>query len=317
MTVQDHLDMITYKMLSMKDVATVKQYLAVDYTNITVAKVKDVVVKGMSVGAYYNKALIGCYLLDVEAYPHKAPVATLEYVRAGYEEVLGELLSKLRHVNALQIQASVAVKKYLKVSSEYELMKMCTLDVLHIDDIVGMIDSKVIKKFKRNLQLEYYTGVDKESLMVLIEEYHKERNNETYLGDLNQIRASLSDDINMIDTSIVVVKDSISGELAGFVRYMLIDEYGAILPYVYGEYVYVTKKYRKGLTLSILYGYLCQLAKQIGTVVRWDVYDGTTNQDISTRVLNSSKVTEGYKLDTEQVKEIAAKYWDRYGVTDG
>lgn len=317
MTVEDYLSSIRYTILSINDVSNVKAYLSSCYNNVTVGNVKNILAKGASVGAYRGKSLIGCYLLDITIHIDKAPDAEVVYIKADYEEVLGAILDKLTYLSGLHINSSDDVKKYLKIDDEYGLLKLCYNKIQHIDDIVGMKDKKVIKEFKRDLRLEYYTGKDKDKLLVLVKAYHEERNKDTFLGDLSKIAENLSEDESFIDTMIVVVKDVATDDIAGFVRYAIVDEYGATTPYVYGEYVYVAPKYRKGLTLPILYGYLCHLARKLNTVVRWDVFDGTTNQDVSTRVLNSTKITEGYRLCNDQVNEIASKYWDKFGVDNG
>ena len=167
--------------------------------------------------------------------------------------------------------------------------------------------------------MEFYANSDKEELLRLIKGYNLERNSNVFIDDDNSL-ATLSNLLEIrddeIDETIVVLRCTKYNKLVGYTRYTIINEYGSVPPYLYGEYTYIDPSYRKGLASTILYGFLCFLSSRLNMYIKWDVYTDTNSVNIASRFFKAEKYMEGFKLLQEETSKFVNSLYLRHMVTE-
>lgn len=256
-----------------------------------------------------RNTLVGCYLLDISLYGNNRPKVTLKYIKVDSEDTLRPLLSAVSIFHTFNIELSTGVKDYLGVKGTHDLLsKYYILEEHSITNYISTIDRKVIAKFKRGLQLEFYSSEDKEDLVELIREYHLERNSEVFVDDgssLSTVREFLTLEEGAIREDLVILRCTRYNKIVGYFKYVIIDEYGSVPSYLYGEYIHVTKSYRKGMASTVLYGFTCYLSSSLGMYIKWDVYVNTSSRNVAVSFFKAEKYMEGYKLLPEVTEKFS------------
>lgn len=300
---------IEYRVLTVLDTPNVVKYLKHNYPDSNTAIVRTLINKTISIGAFMRNTLVGCYLLDIDLYGNKGPEVTLKYIKVDSEDTLRPLLSAVSIFHTFNVELSIGVKDYLGVKGTHDLLnKYYMLEEYSITNYISTIDKKVIAKFKRGLQLEFYSSEDKEDLVELIREYHLERNSEVFVDDgssLSTIREFLTLEEGAIREDLVILRCTRYNKIVGYFKYVIIDEYGSIPPYLYGEYIHVTKSYRKGMASTVLYGFTCYLSSSLGMYIKWDVYVNTSSRNVAVSFFKAEKYMEGYKLLPEVTEKFS------------
>ena len=310
---------VEYRLLTTLDVSAVKNYLSDIYPDINILTVRNIVNKTLSIGGFSRGRLIGCYLLDINIYGINGPEVLLEYVKVEDFNNLRTLLSAVAIFYTFDITLNSRVKEYIGVSCTSELVAMCYSQEVSIKEKLGMKDKKIIAKFKRGLQLEFYSSSDKLELIELIREYHMERNSDVFIDNEESLR-TISNMLEMkkdeVAEDIVIVRCTRYNKIVGYTRYTVINEYGAVPSYLYGEYTYITPSYRNGLASTILYGFLCNLSSTFNMYIKWDVYTNTNSTNIAHKFFKAEKYMEGFKLLPEETSKFANNLYLRHKVTE-
>lgn len=311
---------IEYRVLTVLDTSNIVKYLKPHYPDVTTTIVRTLINKTISIGAFMRNTLVGCYLLDIALYGNNGPKVTLKYIKVDSEDTLRPLLSAVSIFHTFNVELSVGVNDYLGVKGTHDLLsKYYMLEEYSITNYISTIDRKVIAKFRRGLQLEFYSSEDKEELVKLIREYHLERNSEVFVDDgssLSTISEFLTLEEGTTREDLVILRCTRYNKIVGYFKYAIIDEYGSVPPYLYGEYTYITPSYRKGMAATVLYGFICYLASSLGMYIKWDVYVNTNSKNIAASFFKAEKYMEGYKLLPEVTEKFSTSLYLKNIVKD-
>ncbi len=313
------MECVEYRLLTTLDVSAVKNYLSDVYPDINILTVRGIVNKTLSIGGFSNGRLTCCYLLDINIYGINGPEVLLEYIKVEDFNNLRTLLSAVAIFYTFDITLNNRVKEHIGVSCTSELISMCYSQEASIKEKLGMKDKKIIAKFKRGLQLEFYSNSDKLELIELIREYHMERNIDVFIDSEESLR-TISDMLEVkkdeVVEDIVIVRCTRYNKIVGYTRYTIINEYGAVPSYLYGEYIYITPSYRNGLASTVLFGFLCNLSSVFNMYIKWDVYTNTNNANIAYKFFKAEKYMEGFKLLPEETSKFADTLYLRHKVIE-
>jgi len=275
---------------------------------ISLKDVRQSVDKGEFIGITMDGELVGCiqikFKIDMLSSFFNISVVRICGINKG---VLNELILSAYNLSAYP-EFSEEATFYLEAGFGIPVSTLKQLVTPTIKDKLGIDGNVVVEKGKNKLVL--YSSEYRDKFTACINDYFLERHPDQYIGDSDKI----SEMLELFEPAIsgfIVLSVDIHDEIKSFMVISENTQYDLVDPTLYVEYMYISKKYRSGAEVAMLYAALANMAKKLNMEITSATLTGSSNIK-NAETSGAEEYCRMYKFDTNVINSVYDKYYDRF-----